>query len=84
MGDSYGEAEVKFGLSQLAWMDWICMDYCGCISVDFGFVSNCSWMGAVELPTCCLQVTLVLRCVSSLLNFIPQVGYGVLLLGSSS
>ena len=31
-----------------------------------GFGSNCSWMGAVELSTCCLQVTLLLRCVLGL------------------
>ena len=57
------------------------MDCCGCSSVDSGFGSNCSRMGAVELSTCCLQVTLVLKGVSSFLKFFPHVGYGVLLLG---
>ena len=57
------------------------MDCCGFNSVDFGFGPNCSWMGAVELSTCCSQVTLVLRYVSSLLKFFPQVGHGVLSLG---
>ena len=56
------------------------MDCYGCSAIDFGFGSNCSWMGAVELSTCCLQVPLVLRCVSSIFKFIPQVGHGVPLL----
>ena len=38
-------------VTQLAWIDWIYMDCCGCSSVDFGFGSNYSWIGAVEVST---------------------------------
>ena len=52
-----------------------------CISADCGHESDSGCIGAIGPSSCCLQVALVLRCASSLINILPQVGQGVLLLG---